>query len=223
MTNYKMILALSTVLLLFAASPVFALKITTDDLVVTFDEEHGGVLSSLKYNETEFLVTSGEWGTMGLVRSTYSTGDICTLWPSDMTYQYQQTAAISHIQNNGAHYVDVSTPIGTVKWRISKTIPAISLLITPNYPDEYIYIPFLKEGDLTFYTINGKIMAGETEYCIAPGYKTSLTQYKINSKKVSIFSPILFSPTSYYGYDTNSWLLHYPIYPITPLFFMFYE
>lgn len=206
------------------SSSASALEITTNNLNMTFDEAHGGVLSSMKFKGKEFLVNNGAWGTIGLMKTKPSRSNTCDSWAKNMSYQYyQDDADIKHSEDYVAHYVDISTDVGELRWKISKLVPTIEVEITPKSNREYVYIPLLKNGTLTFYTADGEVKANNTAaYCVSPRFSASLAEYEINSKKVMVFNSKLFPWASYYGSDSNSWLLHYSLNDIKSLFFIFY-
>ncbi len=226
------ILAVFIVSLLFMLVPVNAqvfngpnsLTVVSQDLNVTFDKLHGGVVSSLKFAGREFLTGGGAWGTIDMVRSYYSSGDICTLWPIDMQYQYDDPFAnITYSQTDSDYVVTVYSGTDTITWYISKDHNVIRADVKPGLATgKFLYIPLRKGmSTLTFYTLDGPVYAEPTEYCVAPSYEAPLVQYFDSGDTLMLFSQNPMA-VSYYGYDTGSWQVHYPTPNPKEILFLFY-
>jgi len=221
--------------LIFVQS-VYAVNIRTQYFNITFDEEHGGVVTSLQYKGVEFLTggKNGAWGTIGLRRSTWDgTGDVCTRWATDMYYQYNQNHKVT-VENKKRKYIvtiepaeETSEILSTNKkivWHIPKKSTVITVKYNPGYNNEYLYIPFIRNYDLsigtiTYYTINGRIIpATPAPYCESKWYRSSLADYKLYKGTQTVGTMIFVHDlplsyySAYYGADLNTWQMHYPFY-----------
>lgn len=224
-------LAVTSIHCVYAANGDY-ININTEYFNITFDKQHGGVVTSLQYRGVEFLTGPGEgvWGTIGLRRSIWDgTGDICIRWAIDMHYQYDQNHSIT-VKDKPDKYEIIIEPNGTsqvlgntgkIKWTILKYSPIITVEYIPGYSNEYLYIPFIRDyslsiGTLTFYTVDGgSIRATPTPYCESRWYRSYLAQYELhregNSVRVMILVHDLYPYYSaYYGADPKTWQLHYP-------------
>lgn len=212
-------------------------NIITNNFNITFDNLNGGVMTSLQYKGTEFLTgpNNGAWGAIGIRKSTWNgTGDVCTRWATDMDYQYDENNYV-HVENKSNRYVVTITPIHPtlfsvkkvvgreITWTISKKFPKIDVKYKPVNNNEYLYFPLirdydLKQGKLTFFTVgNGLVQAQDLPYCESRGYKAPFIYYKIKDDAtgkisgLSIYGNQMPQTVKYYGNDTNTWQLHYPM------------
>jgi len=213
----------------------YALNINTQYFNITFDEQHGGVVTSLQYKGVEFLTGDGNgvWGTIGLRRSTWNgTGDVCTRWATDMYYQYDQNHKIT-VKNKTNRYIVTIEPNGTsqilgnnkkIVWYIPKNSTMIKVKYSPGYKNEYLYMPFIRNYDmgigiLTYFTTLGQIItATPTNYCKSNWYRSSLADYKLYKGTQTVGTMIFVHDlpfsyySAYYGADLNTWQMHYPFY-----------
>ena len=215
---------------------------------ITFDKLHGGVVTSLQYKGVEFLTgpKEGVWGTIGLRRSIWDgIGDVCTRWPIDMYYQYDQNHTVT-VSENDMEYVVTIRPNGTsrvlgedgeIVWTIPKDLAVITVRYVPGYDNEYLYIPFIRDynlsmGILTYYTVDGRrIIATPTPYCESRWYRSYLAQYELLREGLSVRAMILVHDfpfsyySAYYGADPKTWQLHYPFDGVKPkeISMLFYD
>ena len=219
------------------ATPATETNINTSYFNITFDNVHGGVVTSLQYKGVEFLTgpEQGVWGTMGLRRSTYNgtTGDVCTRWAIDMKYQYDQTNHTVTVSEGLLQYnVTIESTLGSSEIlgsgeKIVWEIPKYTTMIKVNYPHtagntkEFLYMPFIrnaigKYSTLTYYTTSGGVVtATPTNYCESNYYESSLMDYKLSNNPpfplgTMIYTESVELSSAYYGADVNTWQMHFP-------------
>lgn len=230
-----MILSVMLISSVHAASMSPETNINTIFFNITFDNVHGGVVSSLQYKGVEFFTGSdnGVWGTMGLRRSTYTGdgSDVCVRWAIDMKYQYDQTNHTVTVTENFLQYnVTIESTLGTSEVlgsgeKIVWEIPKYSTMIKVYYPHtagntkEFLYMPFIRSYNnkmslLNYYTITGGLVtATPTPYCESKSYQSSLIDYKLfNGGMVGtmIYTESVELTSAYYGADMNTWQMHFP-------------
>ena len=190
-----------------------------DVVSMTFNETHGGTITSMKIGGEELLSgVSGLWGSINMM--TYSGvssyPDVCYLWSSEdySVYQYGSSAIVTNSSDYSNYYVTVESDLGLLEWTIPKYYNLLGLRITPTYDSSYLYVPLRKAGSaLEFHTVYGDIFeAQDNPWCISSYSETSVVEYYQEAEENDM---VIFGPrplrTAYYGNDTASWLLHYPI------------
>ncbi|RLI99874.1 MAG: hypothetical protein DRP06_02780, partial [Candidatus Aenigmatarchaeota archaeon] len=200
------------------------------------DNVHGGVVTGLKYRGIDVLTgpDNKAWGAIGIRESTWDgTGYVCTRWSEAMNYQYDENNYVHAKENKCAWVVTIRPkkipasikpipPYRKITWTIYKNTPLIKVEYHPVRNSEYLYIPFIrdynsKRGILTFFPLTLKIKSRDLPYCESKGYNAPIVEYKLKDysagKTVIVDLGMNTYPqkAKYYGNDSNTWQLHYPM------------
>ncbi|RLI99876.1 MAG: hypothetical protein DRP06_02790 [Candidatus Aenigmatarchaeota archaeon] len=203
----RSILSLLTLAILIC--PVYALNIDTGALNVEFDETNG-VISSLKYNNTELLSETGKYGAIGLISN-------------NGNYQYDSNVIFSNSTTGEVWTVNIIYIDGSESTNLTYTISKSYILIniTPNNISKLL-VPITQESLLKIITTNGTLINANDIYSEYPAQA-----FQFNLKNTTYLIGLFYNkPLNLsYGNSQESWnlKLNTPKLDITSIYFGFYS